>query len=163
MDARKVAGALAAIAAAGAVAAPAPVGAGGDTPLTAAQIGICEEAGEEYGICPELLEAIMERESGGQRYAANGSCKGLMQVSVRWHADRMARLGVSDPYDERGNVMVAADYLADLFAECDDPALVLMEYHGEGGARERARSGEASAYAEGILERSAQLERMHGK
>lgn len=55
----------------------------------------CVEIGEEYGICPELLMAIIETESRGQTYAENGSCKGLMQISVKWHSGRMERLAVT--------------------------------------------------------------------
>lgn len=119
----------------------------------------CIEYGEQCGICPELIMAIIERESSGQPDAENGSCKGLMQISVKWHSDRMERLGVEDIFDERGNILVGTDLLAELFGKYDDVAVVLMAYHGE-----RNPAGkEISSYAEGILERSAELERIHGK
>ena len=35
---------------------------------------------QERGICPELVEAIIERESGWDPEAVNGDCIGLMQV-----------------------------------------------------------------------------------
>ena len=35
-----------------------------------------EEIGQQYGICPELLQAIAERESSLRIYATNGTCKG---------------------------------------------------------------------------------------
>lgn len=35
----------------------------------------CVKYGEEYGICPELLMAIIERESAGQADAENGGAR----------------------------------------------------------------------------------------
>ena len=77
----------------------------------------CVDYGNEYFICPELLMAMIETESSGDPKAKNGTCTGLMQVSSRWHIDRMKRLGVKSLYDERGNVRVGTDYLAELIGE----------------------------------------------
>lgn len=134
-----------------------------DTCISQTAYDACVECGEDYGICPELLMAIIETESGGNPNAENGSCKGLMQVSVRWHKDRMKKLGVTDIFDERDNILVGTDYLMELFEEYEDPATVLMVYHGERNAVKNAENGEISSYAQGILNRSAELERMHGK
>lgn len=123
----------------------------------------CVKYGEEYGICPELLMAIIERESAGQVDAENGGCKGLMQISDRWHKDRMERLGVTDIYDVDGNIHVGTDYLAELFEEYGEVTTVLMVYHGERNAVEKSENGEISKYADWILTRSAELERRNGK
>lgn len=123
----------------------------------------CVEYGKEYGICPELLMAMIERESSGDPNVKNGTCTGLMQVSSRWHADRMKRLGVGTLYSERGNVRVGTDYLAELIRDNGDVSLALMIYHGESDAQKKYDRGQISSYASGILERSAQLERIHGK
>lgn len=125
--------------------------------------GYCEEIGELYGICPELLMSIIEHESGGNQYAENGSCKGLMQVSVRWHSDRMDKLGVTDIYDEYGNILVATDYMAELRENYEDVELCLMLYNGSSDAFERAESGNLTDYAISVLDRSAELERLRGK
>ena len=122
----------------------------------------CITYGEEYGICPELLMAIIEQESSGQAYAENGSCKGLMQVSEKWHKDRMERLGVTDIFE--CNVLVGTDYLAELFAENDDLYWVLMAYNGGIDYANRMYEAEKySRYAVSIANRSAELERLHGK
>lgn len=121
---------------------------------------VCVKYGEEYGICPELLMAIIERESSGRPDAESGGCKGLMQISDRWHKDRMERLEVTDIYDVDGNIHVGADYLAELFEKYEDVGIVLMDYHGEKNA---ATKTELSDYADWILTRSAELERMNGK
>ena len=121
----------------------------------------CVEIGEIYDICPELLVAIIERESSGRQYAENGSCKGLMQVSTRWHSGRMEKLGISDIYDIYGNILVGTDYLAELFEKHGDLYLVLMCYNmGESRALQLFKQGRYSKYAIGISERSIELQRI---
>lgn len=123
----------------------------------------CEEIGGEYNICPEILMAIIEKESGGMQYATNGNCKGLMQVSERWHAQRMLKLGVSDLYCEKDNILVAADYLSELYSKYNDTALVLDIYNGNSSAMSNYENGILSPYAQSILTRAAYLERLHNK
>ncbi len=129
-----------------------------ETYLSAEIVEICEEVGEEYAICPELLMALIERESSGHADAQNGSCKGLCQISERWHSDRMERLGVTDIYDPESNIRLCADYLCELGAEYQDIAIVLGRFHGESNAEIKI-----SNYTTGILERSEELEKAHGK
>lgn len=121
----------------------------------------CEEIGAEYNICPELLMAIIERESSGQATAQNGSCVGLMQVSSIYHSVRASLLGVSNLYDERGNILVAADYLAELFEEYGDVCYVLDIYNGNSKAAYNYENGIVSTYAGAITERATELERLH--
>lgn len=123
----------------------------------------CAEIGEEYGVCPELLQAMIEAESSGNPKAVNGNCKGLMQVSQKWHYDRMERLGVSDLYDPYGNILVATDYLVELFEKHGDLPLVLDIYNGNSKAYQNYENGTLSAYAEKIINRSYELEEVHGK
>lgn len=125
---------------------------------------LSETAGHAYGICPEFLQAIAWQESRWQPAASAGGCEGLMQVAACWHSDRMARLGVTDLYDPEENMLVAADYLAELFGRWEDPAMVLMVYNGDSSAQHYWETGEGiSDYALQILELSEQLEREHGK
>lgn len=132
-----------------------------DTFISETAYETCVEYGEQYNICPELLMAIIERESAGKPDVENGSCKGLMQISVKWHSDRMERLGVTDIFDERSNILVGADYLAELFEKYEDTATVLMIYHGERNAVQKVKRGEISGYARWILERREELEEVH--
>lgn len=120
--------------------------------------------GGELNICPELLEAIAYQESRYNPAAKNGSCKGLMQVNA-CHNHRYIDAGWSpgdwdDPYK---NMYVAASYLAELFDKYEDVGIVLGVYHGESNAVEKGMSGNLSTYTTMILERSAELERIHGK
>lgn len=125
---------------------------------------IATKVGGQYEIAPEFLASIAYYESRWNPDAGNGSCKGLMQVSERWHKSRMRKLGVSNLKDPYGNMLVAADYLSELFSEYEDPGVVLMKYNGDSRA-EKFRKGNTSIskYAENVLEKSMELERKHGK
>ena len=93
-----------------------------------------EAAGEAYGICPELLEAISYEESRftNDAESPDGKYVGSMQISPSIHGERMERLGISDLKDPKGAMLVAADYLAELFEENEDVGAVLMHYGGSG-------------------------------
>lgn len=113
---------------------------------------------EQKDICPELVQAIIETESNWYPEAWNGDCVGLMQISEKWHQDRMERLGVTDLTDPYDNILVGVDYLAELFRRYEDPAMVLMIYNGDSRAWKFWETGEMSEYARKILERAAELE-----
>lgn len=136
-----------------------------DTPIYVPPevIEISEELGEQYCICPELIQAICYVESTFRPDVENGGCIGIMQVSERWHKDRMNRLGVTDLYDMKSNMTVAVDYLAELATDGEDLEVALMRYHGESNIKERLEDGETSWYVEKVLRLSAQLEEAHGK
>lgn len=137
---------------------------GEDTYISEEIQSYCVEIGSKYNICPELLMSIIESESRGKTDAENGGCKGLMQISEKWHKDRMDRLGVTDIFDPYGNILVGTDYLMELAEEYGDIGVVLMKYNGDSNADDFMEGkAELSKYAEKILERSAELERLHGK
>ena len=121
------------------------------------------EISDEYHVCPELIMAITEKESSGKANAKNGNCKGLMQVYDKWHSDRMKRLGVTDIYNPKQNILIGTDYIAELAAEYEDIYTALMIYNGTSNAVEKAEMGQYSDYAIEIVKRSEQLERVHGK
>lgn len=125
---------------------------------------IAEDVGSKYGISPEFLTAVAYYESRYKPSAKNGSCTGLMQVSSRWHSSRMRKLGVSNLNDPYGNMLVAADYLHELFEKYEDPAMVLMTYNGDSRAKSYWNgSSNMSTYAHNILEKSQSMERMNNK
>ena len=124
----------------------------------------CEEIGQMYNICPELLMAMIEQESSGDPKVANGAGDtGLLQVNAKWHRDRMEKLGVTDLTDAYSNILVATDYLAQLFEEeGDDLYLVLMKYNMKHDrAEELYNSGIYSEYATTISQRAWELEVLH--
>lgn len=123
-----------------------------------------EIIGGELGICPELLEAIAYQESKYDPAAKNGPCMGLMQVSA-CHNQRYIDAGwsPSDWDDSYKNMYVAASYLLELFEKYEDIGIVLGVYHGESNAVSKGMNGNLSSYTREILERSAELERIHNK
>ena len=125
----------------------------------------CNKYGEQYNICPELLEAICYQESRYSETAVDvtGECVGLMQVKASCHKGRMNRLEIQDLTDIDNNVHVGADYLSELFETYEDAGIVLGLYHGETLAIQNGRTGNYSNYVKSILENSERLERLHGK
>lgn len=128
----------------------------------------CEVVGAEKNICPEILESIAYRESRYTIDAVNGDYKGLMQVNVVIHKDRLTKYGytVSDMTNSAyANIQVAADYLAELYETYgDDNPIVLSVYSGNWKAvSDYKEYGWLCPYVEDVLTRSAELERVHGK
>lgn len=126
-------------------------------------IGYVEEIGKMYNVCPELIFAMIEQESSGNPNAENAGCYGLMQISERWHRDRMKRLGVTDIFDPRGNILVGVDYLMELANEYGDLDMVLMTYNGSIDAKERWENNTPTEYVTSIVNRAEELERLHGR
>lgn len=128
----------------------------------------CEEIGQQYDICPELLEAIAWHESRFIPDVTNRKCYGLCQVNTKIHKDRIEKLGytaedMKKPYP---NIHVAADLLAELYATYgDENPIVLSLYAGEGweAVQKYKEFGFMTRIVSDILEKSAEYERMHGK
>lgn len=142
-----------------------PVRAAGSETMTEQEVAeLSSQIGQQYAICPELLQAIAWKESRYDPAASSEGCEGLMQIQSKWHADRMERLGITDLYDPESNMLLAADYLAELSAQYDDVAVVLMYYNGDRRAKDLYQgTGEISDYAEEILYISSEFEIAHGK
>ena len=122
------------------------------------------EFGEQYNICPELIQAVCFKESNFNPRAENRECIGIMQVNPVWHQDRMERLGVTNLYDTAGNMLVGVEYLSELAGKCEDISVVLMLYNGDSDAEEVLNgTADISAYADEILAISEELERENGK
>lgn len=125
-------------------------------------VEIADEVGEEYGICPELLEAMAYKESRFTEDVVRGNHYGLMQVNVKVHADRLKKLGYTraDMLDAKKNMTVAADYLLELFEEYEDCEVVLAHYSGS--IKSFKKYGYCK-YARDVLTRSYNYEDEHGK
>lgn len=117
----------------------------------------------EQNVSPYLVYAIVWKES---RYniditGDNGQSHGLMQIRVRYHQERMDRLGITDLYDPKQNIMVGIDYLLELLNWKEDTTLqwALMAYNGGPDyADQLQEAGEVSDYA---LEVLAKLEELY--
>lgn len=137
---------------------------GRDTTIPKVYQDYCIEIGEKYHICPELLMAMIEQESSGRADVVNSAGDtGLLQVNPAWHKERMERLGVSDLTDPYSNILVAADYLAELFSENDgDIYLVLMKYNmRHETAEDMFYAGKFSDYSVMVEHRAWELQQLH--
>lgn len=115
---------------------------------------------EGKGICPEMVIAMIERESrcDSAQVGDNGKSKGLMQIQERWHKARMERLGCSDLLNPYENITVGIDYLTELQGNNPDITWVLMAYNGGPAyANKNSKLGKVSEYAESILKRTEEL------
>ena len=127
----------------------------------------CELVGSEYDICPELLEAMAYNESRFEPDVVNGNHYGLLQINVKTHKARIEKYGwtAEDMFDPYKNLMVAGDFLHELYELYgDENPIVLAYYSGNSSAIKRyLKTGEMCSYAKEILEHSAEYERLHGK
>jgi hypothetical protein len=106
--------------------------------------------------------AMIERESGYKWDAtsADGTTKGYMQISDKWHKDRMQAEGVDDIYNPYGNIRVGLNLLQELVGKYgEDYHRVLMSYNmGEAGCKNANNKGiYSTAYSRGILQRAQEL------
>lgn len=92
----------------------------------------CESAGQHFGISPEMLMAIAWKESSFNPKAENGSCKGLMQINVKVHEDKLAIYG-GDWSDTRTSIYTSAMVISEIINDGnEDLGAIMSLYHGEG-------------------------------
>lgn len=91
-----------------------------------------EEAAARYGLDPNLIRAVMKRESGGHRKAVSPKgASGLMQLMP----GTAAHYGVKNIFDPAQNIDAGAHYLADLIKMFEgDLRLVFAAYNAGPGA-----------------------------
>ncbi len=128
---------------------------------------IFEKVGESFEICPELMESMAWRESRFEPTVKSGNCYGLMQVNIKVHKDRIEKYGYTseDMLDPEPNIIVAADYLKELFDTYgDDDPLILLYYSGAKSQIAKYKEyGFINSYVKDVLTRAADYERKHGK
>ena len=117
---------------------------------------------ETYGVDPAIVVAMIERESGF-RPAVKGDNRrsyGLMQIQLRYHKERMKKLGVTDLLNPYHNVAVGIDLLGELSDRGKSLEWVLMAYNGGYGYADRNISaGTISNYAKAVIARSKELKK----
>ena len=122
-----------------------------------------EQLCEDKDISPELVEALIERESTWNPEAVNGNCIGLMQVDKNIYKDLIGSRNLTDPYD---NIYVGVTILEELLHKYGEAAPALMFYnagYSDNYGIGAYEDGTLSNYADEILKRAAELERLHGK
>lgn len=109
---------------------------------------------EKHGIDPAIIVSMIKRESNYRAKVTgdSGQSYGLMQIQLKWHRDRMGKLGVTDLLDPYQNVTVGIDYLAELIDRGKGVEWALMAYNGGPSyANRKVAAGVVSDYAKGVL------------
>ena len=125
-----------------------------------------EDVAGEYGISPELIEAVIYYESSGDPEChSEAGAVGLMQIIPKHHRERMERLGVSDLTDPYDNILVGTDIIAELAEEYEAYDALAAYNCGEYSQTfKKVLAGEKTwSYSEKILTMATELERQHGK
>lgn len=118
-----------------------------------------EKVCKEKSLCPELVIAIVETESAGDACAlSSAGCMGLMQLNPRFFKGNL--------FDYRENIDLGTDYLIELFEKYGDLPVVLTAYNcGEFSktTQNAINTGVGNSYADKVMKRTQELERIHGK
>lgn len=116
------------------------------------QLHIIETA-ESYGIDPAIIFAMAYRESSYNPSAMgdNGNSYGLLQVQLRFHRERMQKLGCTDLLDPYQNVTVAVDFLCELLNKYGDMGKALTAYNRGHYA------GTVTQYAKTVMTKAEEL------
>ena len=122
-------------------------------PLDAHLQNYIVETSDTYGIAPEIVMAMIERESEFDitNIGDEGNAYGLMQIWPKWHYQRMQSLGCTDLLDPYHNVTVGIDYLAELAKKYGDMGKALTAYNR--GSYE----GTITEYAKAVLAAAERL------
>ena len=127
-----------------------------DVPLTEDLQDIIIDVSEERGVAPELIIAVIEKESGYNPDASgdNGRSQGLMQIWRSFHEKRMEKLGAVNLYDPRDNVIVGIDILAEKLDKYEDIEKALIAYNaGDAGAKKHyfSKGVYSNGYSRAVL------------
>lgn len=87
---------------------------------------LVSQVASDYGLSPNLLQAVVETESGGNPAATSSAgAMGLMQLMP----ETAASLGVTDAYNPASNLNGGAKYLRGLINRYGDLRLALAAYN----------------------------------
>lgn len=122
----------------------------------------CEKWGEEYEICPEVLEAMCWQETRCRPELDNGSCYGITQINPNFHKATMEKLGVDDLYDYDQNIHVCAYTIRQYADETEDLYCVLMMWNsGSSRGKTLFEQGKYTSYAIEVSQTAHELEIKH--
>lgn len=118
---------------------------------------------KQYGVRYDLLIALIERESGYvfDKVGDDGHSIGYTQIYEEHHTDRMERLNCDDLTNPYQNILVAVDYLAELYEKYRtwQDTLTAYNYGARGAYRHLWSKGiYVYPYNEGIMRRMKEIE-----
>ena len=118
-----------------------------------------ENISAQYGMDHNLIKSVVFYESSYDPNTLTGTCSGLTQMCPEWHAERMARLGVTNIFDIHENLLLGIDYLSEIYNNTGgDTEFTLMMYNmGFSKADEFRQNGITSEYASKVMTRAEQL------
>ncbi|MFZ8577295.1 transglycosylase SLT domain-containing protein, partial [Klebsiella quasipneumoniae] len=115
---------------------------------------LLNEAGQQYGVDPRLLKAIMTQESGGNPNAiSSAGAKGLMQIMP----SNFRSTGVTDWTDPRQNIMAGAKIMAENLKSSGGNIPLALRYYNGGydtsrwGPQNRAYPGAVLGHYQKII------------
>lgn len=110
-----------------------PASSSDSNPVLSEHIGnIVTEAAQREGLTPDLLRAVIEKESRGDPFAISSKgAMGLMQLMP----GTAAELGVADPFDPEENVGAGARYLKQLLSRYDGALPLALAAYNAGPTR----------------------------
>lgn len=104
---------------------------------------------------PYLILAMCYSESRFDSQAKKGSHKGLLQITAKWHQERMEQLGVEDLYDINSNLRVGVDIIIELLEKYNGNIEKALMYYNEGyDGVIKYDDGKISSYASEIVKKS---------
>lgn len=136
---------------------------GGYLPLTVQEYAwcVCKSYDADYA----MILALIERETGYRNDVIGTSGEvGYMQVTEKWHRDRMDRLNVDNLADPYMNILVGVDYISELLDQYQDAHLALSIYNrgfrnsiGTGALDLWERGETSTEYSESIMNRAGEI------
>ena len=117
-----------------------------------------ENVSARYDVDKHLILSVVYQESRCKPNAVGAVGElGLMQVSPRWHHDRMVRLDARNLFDPESNVKVGTDLLSSLNV-MSDPHTALAIYNGGYTFPESSKK-----YASAVIQRYQQYKALAEK
>lgn len=120
----------------------------------------CEKYAEEYELEPSLLMAICWKETRCRSNLENAGCKGICQISERFHRSEMELLGIDDLFDTEQNIRLCAYMLEEFADKNSDVNYILMCYNsGSSRGKKLYNDGVVTKYAKSVVSIKDEIER----
>lgn len=122
----------------------------------------CEKYAEEYDLSPYLLMSICWQETRCRANLENAGCKGMCQISERYHKGEMELLGLDDLFDAEQNIHLCAYIVKQLSDKNSDEYYILMCYNcGSGRGKKLYKQGVRTKYAKTVIANSEYLREVY--